>query len=254
MVRVAKTDVFVALHHESTSLPYINEMLSSLNPSHAPQTRSSKNKAKKEQPKLQLSETPLTTLITSGMDAEQIWEQLEMRSKGLCEMLDKILDTSPPIEDDEDGGEDDDDEDEGSSIDWDGEMDEDESEEEEDEEDVDAMDIDPQTTEERLDDLRDPSPELSLDLDAPPSPPRKSKKKKSNNHGLDDDFFSLDAFNAEAEEAEARSVSKGRLADDSDDSEEEEDLDLFAPVDDIEAEDDAGGVYSSSLNKQILTS
>lgn len=62
----------------------------------------------------------------------------------------------------------------------------------------------------------------------------RSGKKKGGHPVLDDDFFSLADFKAEIEEAEAKRVSRGHLGDDEDDEDEdlESDLDLFAPVDD----------------------
>lgn len=69
-----------------------------------------------------------------------------------------------------------------------------------------------------------------------------SKKRKRADHGLNDDFFDLDAFNAESERAEAKSSSRGHLADGSDDSEDENmSVDLFAPTQD-EADEGAGGM------------
>lgn len=71
----------------------------------------------------------------------------------------------------------------------------------------------------------------------------RSKRRKRVDHGLNDDFFDLDAFNAEIEQAEAKSSSRGQLADEDEDSEDEEmTLDLFAPVDEeVDDPEDTGG-------------
>lgn len=60
---------------------------------------------------------------------------------------------------------------------------------------------------------------------------------------LDDGFFSIDKFNRDTELLEAKSKSGGRLgrkSDDSDDSDEEleEEIDLFAPVENEDSEDE----------------
>jgi U3 small nucleolar RNA-associated protein MPP10 len=73
---------------------------------------------------------------------------------------------------------------------------------------------------------------------------RKSGSRKISGSELDDDFFSLKGFNAETEEFEALNVSGGGLAESDDDAEEDE-ADLFAPVDnqanDSDLEDGAQG-------------
>ena len=83
----------------------------------------------------------------------------------------------------------------------------------------------------------------------PPSRPKPKSTLKSSGHPeLDDGFFDLAAFNRETEEAEAKASSRGRLGKrDSDDEDEdlEDDIDMFAPIDDasgvFEEEDLEGG-------------
>jgi U3 small nucleolar RNA-associated protein MPP10 len=60
--------------------------------------------------------------------------------------------------------------------------------------------------------------------------------------GLNDDFFDLEDFNAETEEAEAGFVSNGALEADLDDiASDEDDIDYFASVDgQVQAKDDHG--------------
>lgn len=57
---------------------------------------------------------------------------------------------------------------------------------------------------------------------------------------LDDGFFSIDRFNRETEMLEAKSKGRGKL-DEDDEEELEEEIDLFAPLDDDEDENDEEG-------------
>lgn len=203
------------------------------------------------------------------MDDDQIWAQLDLRMKPVCDMLDFALDAEPMQDEDQDNNETDDFVDEqllrqmralesGEELDemeLDGFEDdeEDDSEEElgaesEEEESADYGDLGEGVT-----GLRDPSSEEESEPEAESKWPSSSRKRRPNSKsspgsqtGLDDGFFDLASFNAETEEAEARKVSRGRLNDDDDDSDNDESIDLFAPVDvaenfDEEDEDDAGG-------------
>lgn len=196
------------------------------------------------------------------MNDDQIWEQLDLRAKKLCQTLEEALEGTKEDEDenedsilegkelrkfligDEDGLE------ELDGIDWEAEEDfEDEDsngdDDEEDEEDNSESESDENDAELGLDlteELRDPSSDEHseaddphLDLDLPGKRNTRHKKRKSGHSVLDDDFFDLASFNAEADEAEARSVSKGRLGDDDDElSDDDMSVDLFAPVDDVD--------------------
>ena len=79
----------------------MNELLSSLNPSHAPQTRSQtaaheSRKRKRDaldgpssaspapRPVPLMQETPLGELLVDGMSDEQVWAELELRAQGVC--------------------------------------------------------------------------------------------------------------------------------------------------------------------------
>ncbi|KAA1472593.1 Mpp10 protein [Dentipellis sp. KUC8613] len=134
--------------------------------------------------------------------------------------------------------------------------DEEEEEEEEDDDEDDDGELDPteRTTSLRDDDDDDDEEETDEDHDseADPeaasddddgsvpafkfmAPPTRPKLKASAHPELDDGFFDLAAFNAETEEAEARSVTRGGLSrdddDDEDDSEEEDGaIDFFTSV------------------------
>ncbi|KAJ6610027.1 U3 small nucleolar ribonucleoprotein complex, subunit Mpp10 [Mycena sp. CBHHK59/15] len=210
--------------------------------------------------------TPIASLFTEGMDDDQIWAQLDLRMKPVCEMLELVLDAEPQEEGDND------DEDEfidehllkqmhaletGEEIESEDGMelddfdDDDDSEEESDAESEERSDEDGDLGE-GVTSLRDPSPDDESDPESEqPSRKRRPPSKRSSagsKSGLDDGFFDLAAFNAETEESEARKVSRGRLDEDDDDSEFDASVDLFTPVDvaenfDEEDLDNAGEAY-----------
>ena len=168
---------------------------------------------------------------------EQIWEQLDLRGKRVCEHL-QVLEGEE--EDGDDGGpeeEDSDIDDEDSEL--------EESEEDKEEEDSfqgeEQVAVLREETSEEDDDDDDDEPDRSM-FDIIRTKPAKSKTSKRSE--VDDDFFDLQEFNAETEQAEAKSVSKGRLHHDSssEDSEDDKaDIDLFDAVDDAEDEEDMSG-------------
>ncbi|THH02823.1 hypothetical protein EW026_g20 [Hermanssonia centrifuga] len=196
------------------------------------------------------------------MDQEQIWAQVELRSRNVCEILEYALEGTGelPEEDEELDMEGknvlkrelaqfgDDEEFDGMDIDEeeeDGESDEEDESEDEDENEQDSNEDEETEGEpqENVGKLRDPSDEEDeLDLDAPSSrgnAPRSRRAKKGKSHELDDGFFNLAAFNAQTEEAEARAVSKGRLDDDDDEEgAEDEMLDIYASMGNDEEVDD----------------
>lgn len=191
------------------------------------------------------------------MTDDQIWEQLDLRAKKLCETLEEALDgTNNELEDNEDvvqegkhlrkvlvNGEAGLEELDGMNwdIEEDSEDDDSEDEDEDEESEAHSEDLGQDITEE----LRDPSSEEDDDddrpllVDLPGEKTRNSRRRTGRRSELDDAFFDLAAFNAEAEEGEAKSVSKGRLGEE-EDSDGEMSVDLFAPVDDMEnfAEED----------------
>ena len=273
----------LALESESTSRPHISELLSSLSPEEAPVTRSQtkalNGKRKRTPPKIAaFDQTPLTSLFLEDAGPEQVWAQLELRAKGVCEMLSKALDGTLMNEDVDmrtlsgvDGDEDEDD-DGGSRkklrfedlsqedikslgmepdvlkrlIDsWEGmEVDEDGEEELGEEESEDEGDYGEEFGEE-ITSLKDPE---ALDSPGPSRSARLSRRSKTSaGSQLDDGFFDLASFNAETEEVEAKHVSRGRLKslnEDEDSESDEDSVDYFAvvggdPVLD-EGTDDAG--------------
>lgn len=247
------------------------DLLSSLDPTEAPQTRSqskSNGKRKRSPPALpQFKETPLSSLHVENVDPDQVWAQLELRAQGICDMLQKALDGAGAItEEDDDEGEQsakktrfpdltpedlqrlgiDAETLEAMSLEQDDESDDSEEESED-------LDVEVEESEGGDDDdlgedvmnLRDPD-------ESPLRKPALSKKfKKAGNSELDDGFFDLSSFNAETEVAEAKRVSRGRLGknledEDSDSDEDADSVDYFAPLEGDEAFEGLGDTEPGS--------
>lgn len=185
----------------------------------------------------------------------------------MCEVLDAVLEGELPEDEDQDAldraelmraleEEDSFDEDGDSYEDEDEEEDsmddsfEDESDEEEDfhgfgdgEEGV--MDLDEGSSEESdgsHSEGGDSDESMREEETVPRTVPRKRKRGVTSE--LDDGFFDLSSFKAEIEQAEARSSSRGHLADEDDSEDETDSIDLFAPVEesgDGEEDDEAKG-------------
>ena len=279
---------FVALQSETTSRPHISELLSSLSPEEAPVTRSQtkalNGKRKRSPPKIAaFDQTPLTSLFVENAGPEQVWAQLELRAKGVCEMLTKALDGTLMDEDADmrtlngvDGEEDEDEEDgggarkklrfedlsqedieslglepdtlkrliEGMEVEGDGEEELDDKESEDEDDDGEEFG-------EEVTSLRDPE---ALDSPGPLRSSRFLRRSKSSaGSQLDDGFFDLASFNAETEESEARHVSRGRLKslnEDEDSESDEDSIDYFAAVNgdpELNGGMDEPGAYTISL-------
>ncbi|KAJ3526875.1 hypothetical protein NMY22_g9997 [Coprinellus aureogranulatus] len=256
----------LSLKSEEGSLKHVNDLLSSITPSQAPQTRSQTRNASRQDvpppPKHLFKPTPLTSLFTDNLDEEQIWAQLDIRTKHMCEVLDVVLEGELP-EDEEMGEEEDefaramreegiefddeDDSEEYSNEDEDEEDSEDSEDSEEGEDEDETYEgFGEEDGEEDMMELDNGSDESGSSAEEETSAqliPRKRKKGKGPTSELDDGFFNLNSFKAEIEKMEAKSSSRGHLAAE-DDSEEEDfdnEVDLFAPVegeDDAEAEDE----------------
>ncbi|KAG1870057.1 Mpp10 protein [Suillus subluteus] len=266
-LRATKFIFDLALQSEPASLPHIENLLSSLRQSQAPQTRSQTraNARRKRSPspilespkKVTIKNTPLPSLFIEEMNEDQIWQQLDLRAAPLCNNL---LMLEGETEDDMELSDRmyDDPEDEGGDE---------VSEESEDSEEIEHTEDSEEDTggSEEMTDLReelsedeeddsDHHPSLLDVVKAKPSLKRAAAKKP--NSDLDDDFFSLDAFNRETEEAEATAVSRGRLGRESDEDEfddEGDSIDLFRPIDDVhDPNDDASEDGAEPLYKDFF--
>jgi U3 small nucleolar RNA-associated protein MPP10 len=219
------------------------------------------------------------------MTEDQIWAQLDLRTKNICDILDLALEAGTGEEDEEgdveittssearlqmalealergeevdfDSLEDVLSEDEGDN-DLDDDVSLDEMEEDEDEAGEGAS-ADLDDLEEGVMDLHDPSSEDDSGDESNSYPGREKKRsrgKQRNVHGLNDGFFDLASFNAETEQAEARSSSRGRLGGEESDNDDDMSVDLFAPIqgdnfeeDDLE-NDPGGNAYALVLVDQ----
>ncbi|KAG1825971.1 U3 small nucleolar ribonucleoprotein complex, subunit Mpp10 [Suillus subaureus] len=266
-LRATKFIFDLALQSEPASLPHIENLLSSLRQSQAPQTRSQTraNAKRKRSPspvlespkKVTIKNTPLPSLFIEEMNEDQIWQQLDLRAAPLCSNL---LLLEGETEDDmelSDGMYDDAEDEGGDEV----------SEESEDSEEIEYMEDSGEDTggAEEMTDLREELSEDEEDCsDHHPSlldvvkakPSLKRAAAKQPNSDLDDDFFSLDAFNRETEEAEATTLSRGRLGRESDEDEfddEGDSIDLFRPIDDAhDLDDDASEDGAEPLYKDFF--
>ena len=267
-----------ALNSEPRSRVHLQELLQSIEPAAAPQTRAQAltQTGTQKTPTLShaiLTRTPLPELFVTEMKEDQIWAQLELKAANVCETLQQAFDAGDmdsrgglDIEDEEESSDSEELDDmeglEGGEEDWEMEDSEDgDIEEEEEEEDSDS---DPEELGEDVAELRDPSSdemsgEDDLEIDSNKRPSKKSSGKDRKRHPeLDDNFFSLAEFNAEIEEAESKNVTRGSLSKDSDsESDEDDGLDLFAPVSDEEDTEeamhqDSGGELPKVLDKIVI--
>ncbi|KAJ3985650.1 Mpp10 protein-domain-containing protein [Lentinula detonsa] len=288
-LEAAKFIFDLSVQSEKTSQRYLETLLATLRPSEAPKTRSQARKRKRSPspttPVVNFNPTPIDSLFIEGMDDDQIWSQLDLRTKSICEVLDNILDKEPDQEDLEREGseleEDEDDEEfdekleeairrikNGEDVDFaelgldeslkdlilegafdededDTDSDDDDDDDEEEEEEGESVESEDDNAEEKVA-LRDPSsdseneqgPSRSMvDMIAHKRPARSKKGTRSGHAELDDNFFDLNVFNSQTEQAEAMNTSSGILNDE--DDEEDEEVDLFAPIDleDLDEED-----------------
>lgn len=251
-----------------------------MSPSEAPQTRSqahANGKRKRSRSpansRLDFKRTPLSSLFTEGLDDEQIWNQLDLRTKNVCDMLEMALEgevdggsgdeegeLGRALRALESGEEEDSEEDEDSE---DASLDEESGSGEENEAEEEELSGDDGNLGEAVTELKDSSSDEDEDdtsklllPNAARTTRRKSKKGYPSN--LNDGFFDLAAFNAETERAEAKSSSRGTLGDG--EESDDESVDLFAPVDDIgnideeDLENNYGGMSLLSSITQVDTS
>jgi U3 small nucleolar RNA-associated protein MPP10 len=264
-------DNSTALCSEELSRTHVVDFISLLAPYQAPQTRS-RAKVESEQPQDNLRQglfnlTPLESLFIDEMDDEQIWAQLDLRTQTICHMLEYVLEGA--IESSNQGEETDSNEDDDASLreaingleeedvdlaKYGLEEDDLDSTQDESEKESSTSGTDDEIDEEaeRISPLRDVSSE-ETDSDKPHLSPRRTSKKRKREESseLDDGFFDLAEFNAYTERAEAKSSTKGRLAGDDSDVDEEE-IDLFANVDAVDSGDDGNdGRGEKCLARQV---
>jgi len=254
------------------------DLISWLSPFHAPRTRSqTKLQAQAEIPyedtKPQIFQpTPLNNLFTNGMEDEQIWAQLDLRTQTICRILDYVLEgeTASPdlLSKQEDNPEDDSDEDEGlqkalealKREDMDIDMDEflaqygldendlDDSQDEHLEESSSESNVGEEEMQEDISPLCDPSSSSSEENEYRRSSMKAPRKRKRGGTSkLDDGFFDLAEFNAYTERAEARSSSRGRLAGNNSDEDDDE-LKIFAASVDSNADLDDDGKAGQGMS------
>ncbi|QRV94699.1 U3 small nucleolar ribonucleoprotein mpp10 [Ceratobasidium sp. AG-Ba] len=260
----------LSLETEKSAVKPISKLLSGLSPDvEAPTTRAQKRKRDDtfKPPTLSFKPTPKAGLWNSSLGAAKLWERMEHRTGPLCGILDAVVTPEVVIEEEEEEGEELDEtiqEDEDSEAEFvadDDEMDYSMSDEDEDDDSDEEEDEDEEIISDGDSHLGDTTMELSrgeddsepsesedgneepiseggyldgLDLDREENPERAAKRRA--HPTLDDDFFSIDAFNRETEALEAHSRSSGALNDE--DESEDEDVDMFATVNDIEDDQD----------------
>ncbi|GAA6048117.1 U3 small nucleolar RNA-associated protein MPP10 [Rhodotorula toruloides] len=267
---VVKRSFDKALASESLSFPHLSTLLASLSPAAGPSTRSrSAASFADDEPSFSLVPTPISELTTDGMDAEMIWEQMELRGQTVNGLMEEMFGQGEEDEGEEgEGGFGSDEEDEGEEGEF-GQDFEDEDEMEdgsdgEDDEDIDFDDLPEAAKEEyyrrlgegdeeeetedeegegeerqepQADPLTDETSGLTLDnFDGD----RKGKKRRTERASgpkseVDDAFFSLSDFHREADEGEYEMAKmlRGEVPSDDDDEEDEDGsggIDLFAPV------------------------
>ncbi|RXW22962.1 hypothetical protein EST38_g2893 [Candolleomyces aberdarensis] len=247
----------LSLKSEESSLKHVNELISSITPSQAPQTRAQTRQAAARPAvpppsKSLFKQTPLTSLFTENLDEDQIWAQLDIRTKHMCEVLEVVLEGELPededaealdraelvraLEEEEDSFDEDEDsyeeEEEGSMDD----SSDDESDEEGDfhgfgsGEEEGVMDLDDGSSDEDNSHSEDGDSDENMSEEGTLVRTVPRKRKRGVTSELDDGFFDLSSFKAEIEQAEARSSSRGHLADEDDSDDEPDSVDLFAPV------------------------
>jgi U3 small nucleolar RNA-associated protein MPP10 len=278
---IAEISSFIALSQENEGFDSIKRFVRSLTNEMSNQPRETRaQKQSRTQdgdsthPKMssmleaanKLEPTPLSGLFLDGMGTDQLWSQLELRAKGICELVNLVFEGEYP---DPEALEKDSSQEEGDEMEVDDDEDDDDWEMEDEEMEEEEESSEDSSLGEHIAPLSgssfDPSSRVAevgdLDLDRPSDGQNAkfgvSGKRKGPRHPtLDDDFFSISEFNREIDSAEAKSSSRGRLKDDSD---EEGSVDLFADVpedltEESEEDDEGEGDTSKSIPCILLVS
>ena len=239
----------VALKSEPSSRTHIIDLLSSLLPEKPPgsssrPTKKGKSTSASMQPHT-FQATPLTSLFIDGMSENLIWEQLDLRARPICDLLDHVLKVVP--EDDDDSVEEEFRSSSTSEVEDSEDMEQDELEE-------DSF-LDHEKGLEDKGDSEDLENE-SADEASENSSARVSSPQRTTSEGhseLDDSFFNLLSFNAEIEAAETKDAE----VNDELDSDVEMPVDWFAPVDDQSdekgSENDVGGLIWNTSTVPPIT-
>ncbi|WFD20586.1 U3 snoRNP protein [Malassezia caprae] len=220
----------------------------------------------------------LEHLVVDHMGPEQIWQQLELRNTKLARVLEHVISNTEDAED-EDEDTDEDDAQPDAMDDEDAWVDEDDEDEDEDEDEgfagaSDFSDLDPnevfyeplhneqeqvrrKKAKEREEMMRmygvsDPALVDALVTSAEDEDEKNEEEtsapKRPRHPTLDDDFFSIDEFNRMTEAEERRMQTQAaNLSGEEPDVDFDEEIDLFAPVDDgDESEEDAADSMSAA--------
>ena len=265
--------LFLAVISEQESSSHVSGLLSVLSPSHAPKTRSQTRKRKRSQSPIPIKPTfqttPLTSLFIEGMSDDQVWEQLDIRTNNICQMLDLILGGQPEVDELESsmeisrhglGGLEDkeyldlsdlqDGMDSDSDSDSFKQSDEEEGQEETetgsesgDTESIAAEDVvGLHGSSSSEDSNEDETPSSLVNVAIKHSTTLPKKRGQRSQSQLDDGFFNLASFNAETERAEAKTSSSGHLGGDGDSDSDDIPVDLFAPLDQAEHSHDKDNI------------
>lgn len=238
------------LKDEKNSIHFINDILDTFKIP-AVETRQKKKQQKRKrgdeekEEHMKIDATPLDELFIDGLNDDQIYHQLDLRAKVMCDLVERLVDASDstdiPDEDDIEGEEEEEEDvdlddlspEEIEALKAEGLLDDDASDDDEDND---------SSSQSASDDENDPTiGEISYqklndhDQDSSDEEEEKAKKGKKGTDkspktdvwGLDDAFFSIDDFNKMTEDQEV-SERLRRRAEDDEDSEEEEDVDIFS--------------------------
>ncbi|KAM0752990.1 Mpp10 protein [Meredithblackwellia eburnea MCA 4105] len=252
--KVVKTSFDRALKSESIAFQHLSALLLSLQPSSAPKTRSASAATPNgdDTAPTHVALTPLGELTTEGMEPDMIWEQMEMRNGSVVELLDNMFGGGENEDgaSDQEGGSDE----EGLEDEEEDESEEDSEEEEnsDEEEDGDGDGYeegelyeaelgpaggDSEESEEGEDPMLDQTAGLTLETFDKPGSGRPQRRAPGPRSAVDDDFFSLHDFHVAADEGEYEMMKALRGEAGSDD-EEDDGIDLFAPVGDLGDDDE----------------
>lgn len=253
-------------------MPYITKLIDSCMPQSASTMKRKRDQVGDEAPMYHplFPPTQLDSLVLDGMGNEQVWQQLELRTSKLARVLGSVM-TSTGADEEEESDESSDDatmdaqSDEDAWVDEENEDDDEEAEESADEGFAgasDFSDVDPnevfyeplQSEEEQhqrkaekereemmqMYNISDPALLDALlgqqgaeDEDDEEEEDKPVTPLRGRHPTLDDDFFSIDEFNRMTEAEERRSqTQRANLSGEEDDINFDDDIDLFAPIDD----------------------